>query len=182
MRRVAVFCGSQPGKKPIYCEVAHALGAAIAGRGWGLVYGGAKTGLMGAVADGALAMGGEVYGVVPERLRTREISHQGLSEVFVVESMHARKSMMAQLADAFCVLPGGWGTMDEFCEIVTWAQLSYHCKPIGLLDIRGYWSLLMNHLSCMVEEGFVRPEHRSLFRMTTSVEELLKHVEGARVS
>ena len=142
-RSVYVFCGSSPGHRPIYSTVAAQLGAAIARRGWRLVYGGGHIGLMGIVADAALAAGGEVVGVIPEAVIPRELAHLGLTELHVVESMHARKALMVALADAFVALPGGFGTLDELCEVITWAQLGIHHKPIALLDVDEYFGPLL---------------------------------------
>ena len=162
IRRVCVFCGSQPGGDPAFPTLAEAVGRAIAARGWGLVYGGAKVGTMGAVADAALRAGGTVYGVIPEKIGQKEIAHDGLDELFVVDGMHARKSMMAHLSDAFVVLPGGYGTLDETFEALTWTQLGYHRKPLALLGIDGFWNHLLAHLDHAVQAGFLRPEHRRL--------------------
>jgi uncharacterized protein (TIGR00730 family) len=160
--KVCVFCGSSEGVRPQYREAALALGRAIAARGDELVYGGSKVGLMGAVADATLAAGGRAIGVLPRALRDKEIAHEGLSELHIVESMHQRKAMMADLSGAFVALPGGMGTFEEVFEIWTWAQLGYHRKPVGLLDIEGYYDRLLAFLDQTVEEGFVKPEHRRM--------------------
>ncbi len=160
--KVCVFCGSSEGVRPQYREAALALGRAIAARGDELVYGGSKVGLMGAVADATLGAGGRVTGVLPRALRDKEIAHEGLSELHIVESMHQRKAMMADLSGAFVALPGGMGTFEEVFEIWTWAQLGYHRKPVGLLDIEGYYDRLLAFLDQTVEEGFVKPEHRRM--------------------
>jgi uncharacterized protein (TIGR00730 family) len=162
LRRVCVYCGSSRGNDPRYAEVARGFGELLAERGVGVVFGGGRVGLMGAVADGALAKGGEVIGVIPEKLRDRELAHLGVSELFVVDSMHARKTMMAQLADAFVAMPGGYGTLEEIFEVTTWAQLNYHLKPVGLLNVGGYYDRLLEFLAHAAGEGFIRPIHRGL--------------------
>ena len=156
LARVCVFCGSQPGRDPRYLEAASRLGGLLARRGVGLVYGGATVGLMGAVADAVLAAGGEVDGVIPTGLAEKEIAHLRLTRLHTVETMHERKALMARLADGFVTLPGGTGTLDELFEIVTWAQLGIHDKPVGLLDVAGYYRPLVAFLRRTVDEGFVR--------------------------
>jgi hypothetical protein len=158
--RVLVFCGSSPGARPEYAQEADALGRLLAERGLGLVYGGARVGLMGTVADGALAAGGEVVGVIPRQLVEHEIAHTGLSELHEVTTMHERKALMAELSDAVVALPGGTGTLDELFELFTWSQLGLHQMPIGLLDVAGYWQPLLALLDHMVAERFLRSEHR----------------------
>lgn len=160
LRSVCVFCGSRPGQRPEYLETARVLGAEIARRGLTLVYGGANVGLMGAVADAALAGGAPVVGVLPEALRSREIAHPGLTELHLVDSMHTRKAMMAARADAFIALPGGVGTFEELFEIATWAQLGLHHKPIGLLNVADFYGPLLTLMRRAVDEGFV-PEARA---------------------
>ncbi len=162
MKRVCVFCGSSPGKSPVYLEAARRTGRTLARRGIGLVYGGGGTGLMGAVADAALEAGGEVVGVIPRALQLRELAHPGLTTLHVVGSMHERKAKMAELAHGFVALPGGMGTLEEFTEILTWAQLGLHERPCGLLDVAGYWRPLVALLDHAEAEGFLRPEHRRL--------------------
>lgn len=162
MRRVCVFCGSSPGAGPAYAEAAGRLGRALASAGIGLVYGGAHVGLMGVLADAALAAGGHVTGVIPRGLVEREIAHRELSEQHVVGSMHERKALMAELAGGFIALPGGMGTMEELFEILTWAQLGMHRKPCGLLDVGGYFAHLFGFLDHMVAERFLRPEYRAM--------------------
>ncbi len=159
MKRILVFCGSSPGKRPEYAEGATELGRLLAQRGLGLVYGGASVGLMNAVADGALSAGGEVIGVIPKRLTELEIAHAGLSELHIVDTMHQRKALMAELSDAVMALPGGAGTLDELFELFTWSQLGLHRKPMGLLDIAGYWQPLLAFLAHAVNERFLRAEH-----------------------
>lgn len=173
MKRVCVFCGSSAGAHPDYAAAARALGAELARRRLGLVYGGGSVGLMGILADAALAAGAEVIGVIPEPLASPELAHTGLTELRVVGSMHERKGMMAALADGFVALPGGLGTLEETLEVLTWAQLGIHAKPVGLLDVRGYWSGLRELLTHAVAEGFVRPEHAALLVAGTTPAELL---------
>ncbi|HEY8428354.1 MAG TPA: TIGR00730 family Rossman fold protein [Sandaracinaceae bacterium] len=173
MARLCVFCGSSPGRRPAYLEAARALGRTLAERGHGLVFGGASIGLMGAVADAALAAGGEVIGVIPRSLVDREIAHPGLTELHVVETMHERKALMTRLSDAFLALPGGHGTFDELFEALTWSQLGIHEKPIGLWDVEGYFAPLLSMLDAAVAEGFVRPFDRARLRAGRSLDELL---------
>ena len=160
--RVCVFCGSSAGNRPVYLEAARELGRLLAERGIGLVYGGASVGLMGELADAVLAGGGESIGVIPRRLVDRELAHAGLTELHVVETMHERKALMAGLSDAFVVLPGGAGTLDELFEALTWAQLGLHAKPIVLLDVEDFFEPLVALADHLAEEGFVRREHRAL--------------------
>ena len=162
MRRVCVFAGSNPGVRPEYQEAARALGQEMVARGLGLVYGGAGVGLMGVLADAMLAGGGEVIGVIPRALLRREVAHRGLAELREVSSMHERKALMADLADGFIALPGGFGTFDELFEIVTWAQLGLHSKPIGLLDAAGYFAPLLTLVTHASTEGFIPAVHQSL--------------------
>jgi uncharacterized protein (TIGR00730 family) len=180
-RRVCVYCGSSEGKRPEYNEAARGLGALLARRGIGLVFGGGRVGLMGAVADGALAAGGEVIGVIPEKLRTRELAHLGVTELFVVDSMHARKTMMANLSDAFIALPGGWGTLEETFEVTTWAQLNYHRKPVGLLNVNGFYNRLLDFVDHAVDEGFIRPMLRGLVVSADTAEALLEQLAKVEV-
>ncbi|MBN6036688.1 TIGR00730 family Rossman fold protein [Amycolatopsis sp. 195334CR] len=162
MKRVCVFCGSSPGNSPVYTEQAAALGKLLAERGIGLVYGGASVGTMGVVADAALAAGGEVIGVIPGHLMSAEVGHHGLTELHVVDTMHERKAMMAELSDAFLALPGGAGTLEELFEVWTWAQLGLHAKPLGLVDVAGYFEPLRKFVDHMVDEGFLRAQHREM--------------------
>jgi uncharacterized protein (TIGR00730 family) len=172
-RRIAVYCGSSGGVGNQYLEAARAAGAYLAERNVEIVYGGGRVGMMGAVASGALAAGGKVFGVIPEKLKTREIAHDGLTELFVVDGMHARKTMMASMSDAFIALPGGWGTLEEIFEVVTWTQLNYHKKPVGLLNVRGYYNFLVSFLDHASTEGFIRPIHRPLLSSADTLEQLL---------
>ena len=171
VRRVAVYCGSANGLDGRFRAEAIALGRAIASAGLGLVYGGASIGLMGAVADAALAGGSEAIGVLPAVLAGKEIAHDGLSRLEYVETMHERKARMVELADAFLVLPGGFGTLDELMEVVTWAQLRMHAKPCILINSTGYWQGLLDFIDTAVESGFVKAENRALLRVAASAEE-----------
>lgn len=172
-RRVAVYCGSSNDVAPAYFEAARTMGRALAERGMGVVYGAGKVGLMGAVADAALEAGGEVLGVIPQKLIDLEVAHERLSERIVVDSMHARKMVMASLSDAFIALPGGFGTMDEIFEATTWNQLGYHRKPAGFLNVDGYYDHLATFIAHQIDRGFVRPAHRELLVFADTVEGLL---------
>lgn len=178
VRSVCVFCGASTGVNPAYREAAIALGQTIAARGLTLVYGGGAVGLMGIVADAAMAAGGEVIGIIPEALKNAEIGHTGLTCLEVVDGMHARKARMAQLSDAFIALPGGLGTLEELFEVWTWGQLGYHAKPLGLLDVNGFYSKLGSFLDHVVEEGFVRPQHRAMLQLADSPAELLHAMDN----
>lgn len=173
LRSICVFCGASIGTNPAYREAAVALGEAIARRGMTLVYGGGAVGLMGTVADAAMAAGGEVIGIIPESLMNAEIGHKGLSRLEVVDGMHARKARMAELSDAFIALPGGLGTLEELFEVWTWGQLGYHAKPLGLLDVNGFYEKLGGFLDHIVEEGFVRPAHRAMLLLAQQADQLL---------
>lgn len=162
MKKIAVFCGSSFGAKDVYKEGAIALGKELAARGLSLVYGGSSVGLMGAVADAVLEEGGQVVGVLPVFLQDREIAHSNLSELIIVDTMHERKAKMAEIADGFIVLPGGAGTMDEFFEIFTWGQLGLHRKPCGLLNLGGYYDLLIELFNHMTDEQFIQEKFRSM--------------------
>jgi uncharacterized protein (TIGR00730 family) len=162
MKSLCVFCGSSLGGNERYRQAAHAVGTLLAERGIRLVYGGGRVGLMGVVADAALAAGGEVLGVIPDSLLRKEVGHTALTELVVTETMHERKAAMADAADGFLALPGGFGTFDELCEILTWAQLGIHDKPVGVLDVNGYFSQLFAFFDFASAEGFLRPEHRAL--------------------
>ncbi|MDJ0933162.1 TIGR00730 family Rossman fold protein [Breoghania sp.] len=173
MTAICVYCGSNPGNRPDYLAAAEALGGLIARRGLRLVYGGAEIGLMGRVANAALAAGGEVVGIMPKALADREIAHKSLSELHVVPSMHERKKMMADLSDGFIALPGGIGTLEELFEVWTWAQLGHHEKPCGLLNVADYYSGLTAFLDRQITEGFVRAEHRAMLAVAADPSELL---------
>ncbi|NGY60853.1 TIGR00730 family Rossman fold protein [Lentzea sp. NEAU-D13] len=170
--RVAVFCGSSAGRVR-HVEVAAEVGRTLAVRGAGIVYGGGRIGTMGAVADGALSVRGSVIGVIPEHMVEWEIAHDGLTELHVVGSMHERKALMADLADAFVALPGGAGTMEELCEIWTWAQLELHTKPIGLLNVDGFYDHLLALVDHMVSEGFLKVPHREMLLVDDDIDRLL---------
>lgn len=173
-RRVAVFCGASSGASEAYERGARAVGRGLVERGYGLVYGGGSTGLMGAVADAALEAGGEVIGVIPEILCIREVAHQGLARLETVADMHARKKRMYELSDAFIALPGGLGTLDETMEMLTWRQLEVHDRPVWFLDQDSYWQPWLALFDHLVEEGFAREAARRLFRVATEPEELLE--------
>ena len=173
MKRVCVFCGSSPGAQPVYCESAREVGTLLARQGIGLVYGGAQVGVMGAVADGVLQAGGEVIGIIPRSLVRKEVAHAGLEDLRIVGSMHERKAQMAELADGFLALPGGCGTFEELFEILTWAQIGIHRKPIALLNVAHYYDPLLALLDHAVQERFVHPEHRRLLLTDTDPERLL---------
>lgn len=161
-RRIAVYTGTNLGSRSSYRAAAEELGRQLAAHGIGLVYGGGRAGLMGVVADATLAAGGEVIGVIPEFLEAKELAHRGLTELRVVGSMHARKELMADLSVGFVALPGGFGTLEEIAEMLTWTQLGLHAKPVVFLDVEGYWSAIFQLVESMVDGGFVRDEHREL--------------------
>ncbi|MGH8379642.1 TIGR00730 family Rossman fold protein [Pseudomonas sp.] len=178
VRSVCVFCGASTGVNPAYREAAIALGQTIAQRGLTLVYGGGAVGLMGVVADAAMAAGGEVIGIIPQALKDAEVGHSGLTRLEIVDGMHARKARMAELSDAFVALPGGLGTLEELFEVWTWGQLGYHAKPLGLLDVNGFYSKLGSFLDHVVEEGFVRPQHRAMLQLADAPAELLDAMDS----
>ena len=178
VRRVCVFCGSSGGRDPGYAAAVAELGRVIAGRGVGIVYGGGRAGLMGALADAALAAGGEVVGVIPRALVEREVAHQGLTDLHVVGSMHERKAVMSDLSDAFVTAPGGLGTLEELFEVVTWSQLGLHDKPCGLLDVDGYFDQLAGFLDHAVAEGFLRDDSRRMLLVGREPGELLDRLEA----
>lgn len=164
MKNICVFCGSGSGKGDHYTEMAKSLGEELANRNMGLVYGGASIGVMGAVADGCLDAGGKVFGVIPQSIIDLEVGHAGLSQLEVVDTMHDRKARMYDLSDAFFALPGGMGTLDELCEIVTWAQLQYHAKPCYVINYNGFFDALMNHFKYINQQGFLSDAHLELVR------------------
>jgi hypothetical protein len=178
VRSVCVFSGSSPGADPGYGAAATELGRRLAERGIELVYGGAQVGLMGLVADAALAAGGRVTGVIPQSLVDREIAHPGLSDLRVVDSMHERKAAMAELADAFVALPGGVGTLEELFEVYTWNQLGLHAKPLGLFNVRGYFDGLARFLDHATAQRFVTPQHRAMLLVSDDLDELLDRLAG----
>ncbi len=173
-RRVCVFCGASPGRDARYSVVARSVGEALARRGIELVYGGGAVGLMGAVADGALAAGGRVTGVIPAGLVDRELAHKGLTGLRIVTTLHERKAVMAELSDAFLALPGGLGTLEELAEVLSWAQLELHAKPVGVLDVGGFFGPLVAYLDHAVHEGFVAPRHRDLLLVDEDLGRLLE--------
>lgn len=173
MNRLAVYCGSATPEDPRFMELAREVGEVLAERGIGVVYGGGRAGLMGAVADGALAKGGEVIGIIPEALEGRELAHTGCSELHVVQTMHQRKQAFTDLSDGFVTLPGGVGTMDELWEAVSWAQLGYHAKPVGLLNAFRYYDGLLEFNAHMAKVGFVREAHRAIILADENLEGLL---------
>jgi len=173
MNRICVYCGSNPGKLSDYQDAARTLGHELVARDLGLVYGGASVGVMGAVADAVMEKGGEAIGVIPLALATREVAHNGLAELFVVDSMHERKAKMAELSDGFIALPGGWGTIEEIFEMLTWAQLGFHEKPCGLLNISAYYDHLYTFLEHAIDQRFVREEYRPMMIMEKSATRLL---------
>lgn len=181
LQRVCVFCGSQQGTRPVYAQTAYALGGLLAARGIGVVYGGGRVGLMGALAEGALAGNGEVIGVIPRGLMEREVGHRGLSRLETVDSMHHRKARMAALADAFIALPGGFGTLEELFEVLTWCQLGIYAKPVGLLDREDYFAGLQLQLARCVEDGLLRPLHAGLLLIDKDAEALLQRLETVQL-
>jgi len=180
MKRVCVFCGSSPGANPQYAAMTTQLGGILARRGLTLVYGGGNVGLMGTLADAVMKDGGHVIGVIPQALVDREVAHAGLPDLRIVASMHERKALMADLADAFVALPGGIGTLEEFCEILTWAQLGLHQKPCGLINVAGYFDHLMAFLDHSVSERFLRAEHRGMVLVEADPEKLLDQLDAYR--
>ena len=180
MRRIAVYCGSATPADPVYIEAARMVGHGLAKRGIGVVYGGGKLGLMGAVADSALAAGGEVIGIIPTALVNAEVAHRGLTQLEVVETMHERKARFVDLSDGFINLPGGTGTMDELWEALSWAQLGYHADPIGLLNIAGYYDKLVEFWEHMGNVGFVRPQHQGLLLVDDTLDGLLDKMAEAQ--
>jgi uncharacterized protein (TIGR00730 family) len=173
LKRICVFCGSSSGSSAVYQQAATQLGRLLAARGIGVVYGGSHVGLMGAVADSALAAGGEVTGVIPQALFDKEVAHRGLTDLRVVGSMHERKALMADLADGFIALPGGYGTLDEFCEVLTWSQLGIQQKPCAILNVGGFFDSFLGQLDRAVEEGFLSQAHRDYVLVEDDAERLV---------
>lgn len=173
MEKIAVYCGSNSGVGTVFKDQAYKLGVALAKHNIGLVYGGANVGLMGAVADGALSESGYVTGVLPRFLAEKELQHLFLSEIVMVETMHERKAKMCELADGFIALPGGFGTMEELFEMLTWTQLSLHHKPVSILNINGYYDSLLDFISTMIQNGFLKEEYRGLLLVSDDIEDLL---------
>jgi uncharacterized protein (TIGR00730 family) len=173
LKRLAVYCGSATPENTVYIEAARAVGAALAERGIGLVYGGGRLGLMGAVADSALAAGGEVIGIIPEALVAAEVAHKGCTELHVVSGMHERKARFTDLSDGFITIPGGVGTMDELWEAISWSQLGYHSKPVGVLNVAGFYDQLIAFNKNMIDVGFVRSQHAGIMIVDDTLEALL---------
>jgi uncharacterized protein (TIGR00730 family) len=173
MKRLAVYCGSATPTDPVYVEAARAVGHALATRGIGVVYGGGRLGLMGAVADAALAAGGEVIGIIPQALVDAEVAHRGCTELHVVSGMHERKARFTDLSDGFVTLPGGVGTMDELWEAISWAQLGYHEKPVGVLNVAGFYDGLIAFNAHMIDVGFIRPQHAGIMIADSDLDTLL---------
>lgn len=182
LRRLCVFCGASPGRDPVHAEFAREVGAGLAARGIGVVYGGSRTGMMGALADGALGAGGDVIGVIPRGLVEREVAHGRLTELRVVETLHERKAVMASLADGFVALPGGLGTLEELAEVFSWAQLALHDKPCGVLDPTGYFEALLAFLDRAVDEGFLASGHRELLVVARDLDGLLARFGAQRAA
>ena len=180
MNRLAVYCGSATPADPVYIETARCVGRGLAERGIGVVYGGGRLGLMGAVADSALAAGGEVIGVIPEALVGSEVAHRGCSELHVVPGMHERKRMFTDLSDGFITIPGGVGTMDELWEAISWAQLGYHAKPVGVLNAAGFYDQLVAFNQHMIEVGFIRPAHAGIMIVDAALDGLLTKMAAYR--
>src|ERR1039457_3812503 len=180
MRRICVFCGSSSGSRPEYRAATEEMSAELVRRNIGLVYGGGNVGLMGVLADAVLRAGGEAIGVIPENLMALEVGHNGLAKFHVVHSMHERKALMADLSDAFVALPGGFGTLEEFCEVLTWAQLGLHAKPCGVLNVLGFYTPLLAMFDHAVEERFLKPENRALVLARESAADLLRALEQWR--
>jgi len=174
MKNICVYCGSSPGNRPDYAEGAKALARALVDNNFGLVYGGSNLGLMGVVAEEVLALGGNVTGIIPESLVTKELAHPALTELIVTRNMHERKAMMAERSDGFVALPGGLGTFEELFEILTWAQLSFHHKPVGVLNVNGYYDGLLAFLDHAHQEAFIRPQHRNMLMANTCAFSLLE--------
>ena len=178
VRRWCVFCGSSPGRDPRFLEAAIELGTALAANGIEVVYGGGRIGLMGAVADAAVAAGGRVIGIIPESLERKEVAHRGLAELYIVDSMHDRKAKMAELSDGFLALPGGFGTFEEYCEAVTWVQLGIQSKPTWLVNIAGYYDPLVEQFDRAVAEGFVSPANRTIVEVFPTVASVIERLTG----
>jgi len=177
MRNICVFCGSQSGTDVRYRQAAIELGGLLAQRGHGLVYGGGHVGLMGIIADAVLEAGGSVTGVIPRPMTERELAHETVTKLYVVSSMHERKALMASLSDAFIALPGGYGTLEELFEVIAWAQLGIHRKPIGLLNVAGYFDALLSLVDHMIGEGFIKTKHRGLFVTAERPQALLEALQ-----
>ena len=180
LNRICVFCGSSSGIRPAYSQAAATVGRLLAMQGSSLVYGGGKVGLMGTLADSVLAAGGKVIGVIPRALMLKEVGHTGLTELRIVDTMHERKALMAELSDAFIALPGGYGTLDEFCEVLTWAQLGLHNKPCGILNVDGYYDPLLELFQQAIAEGFLQEEHGKMLTVESDPQKLLQQLSSSR--
>jgi uncharacterized protein (TIGR00730 family) len=179
MKAIAVYCGANAGASPVYAAAAKALARVLVGRQIGLVFGGGHVGLMGIIADEVLRLGGQAVGVIPQQLVDRELAHPGLTELFVVKDMHERKAMMAQLADGFIAMPGGMGTLEELFEMLTWSQLGIHAKPIGVLNVAGFYDQLAGFIAHALQEQFIRPQHAGLMMVEPAPEALLARMASA---
>lgn len=180
MKSICVYCGSSPGARPEYAHAAEALATELAGRGIAIIYGGSSKGIMGRLADAALAAGGRVVGVLPRSLIEKEVGHDGLHELHIVSSMHERKALMSELADGFIALPGGFGTLEEIIETITWAQLGFHAKPCGLLNVSGYFDALQQFIAHAVDEEFIRRQHHDILQVANTAAELLEKFAAYR--
>ena len=176
MKAIAVYCGANPGASPMYADGARALARALVERNVALVYGGGHVGLMGMIADEVLRLGGEVSGVIPQQLVDRELAHPGLTRLFVVKDMHERKAMMAQLADGFIAMPGGMGTLEELFEMLTWSQLGIHAKPVGVLNVGGFYDQLVGFLRHAQDQAFIKPEHGGLMMVESDPDTLVQRL------
>jgi uncharacterized protein (TIGR00730 family) len=177
MKRIVVFCGSSPGNGEQYRKQAFRLGQVLAGRGIELVYGGARVGLMGAVADGVLKEGGKAIGILPVFLQTKEVAHDNLTELILVDTMHERKAKMNELSDGVITLPGGFGTMEEFFEMLTWGQLGLHRKPVGILNVNGFYDPLLRLVQAMVDQGFLKEINQRMLLVSADIDGLLRQME-----
>lgn len=178
MKSIAVYCGASSGANPLYADAARALGQVLVAHNIGLVYGGGNVGLMGVIADEVLRLGGDVTGVIPRALVAREVGHAGLTRIFVVKDMHERKAMMAELADGFIAMPGGMGTLEELFEMLTWSQLGIHAKPVGVLNVNGFFDGLVGFIGHLHAEGFVRAEHAGLMMVEATPEAIVRRLRG----
>lgn len=181
MQTICVFCGSRTGDNPIYAEITRQLGQQLVARNLGLVYGGGHIGLMGVLADAVLAAGGEVIGVIPTKLKRAEVAHDGLTKLHTVGTMHERKALMADIADGFLALPGGFGTGDELFEILTWSQLQLHSKPIGMVNVAGYFDPMLAWIEHMIREGFLKEKYRQALLVSADVCEVLDKIQSHEV-
>jgi uncharacterized protein (TIGR00730 family) len=179
MKSIAVYCGASLGARPLYADAARLLARALVEHNIGLVYGGGKVGLMGVIADEVLRLGGEATGVIPHALLAKEVGHEGLTRMFVVKDMHERKAMMSDLSDGFIAMPGGMGTLEELFEMVTWSQLGIHAKPVGLLNVEGFYDGLVRFVRQLHDEGFVRAQHVDIIKVEAEADELVRRLQAA---